>query len=319
VLNSAILVTAYNRPDLLFGLLSRIPSGRRIYISIDGPKEGSSPYWTDLCALEARNFEQKYRGDVSIRICESNLGCKKAINSAIDWAFSSEDRLIVLEDDVMPSEVFFDFMDISLDRYKYIKKVGSVNGWVPFQINEASNRVFFSIYFQPWGWGTWKDRWDLNDQNLVTFSQQDFSQFNSFSIYSHPNPVLEYWEDSLIKCLNGYDTWDTQWQYSIWLNDLVILTPPEKLTGNVGYDWRATHTTVISGRGQTQLPRSAISFDYDITLDPVIHPSLTKLHGKQSFEYGSAFQKIAFRPVSKSIRKLMPNSMKRIIRRLITA
>lgn len=314
---SPVLVIGYNRPDLLFDLLGRIPMDRKVYISLDGPRTGSTSYWSDLCLVESRRFEEKHPGMVSIRFSESNQGCKLAINSAIDWAFEYEDQLIVLEDDVLPTQVFFEYMDLSLIQYKENKLVGAVNGWVPFQNNEAKNETFFSIYFQPWGWGTWKDRWKKNDRDLVTFNSRDFQNFKSWSIYKQPAPMHKYWEESIHKCQNGYDTWDTQWQYSIWLNEWIVLCPPEKLTGNVGFDWRATHTTAVSGRGQTQLPRNGISISQNTSLKPAVDPFLTRLHGIQSFEYDTKIELFFAHTVIKFIKTLLPNQFKRRIASLL--
>lgn len=51
---------------------------------------------------------------------DENLGCKRAVSSAIDWFFSHVEEGIILEDDCVPDQSFFPFCQELLERYRMI-------------------------------------------------------------------------------------------------------------------------------------------------------------------------------------------------------
>ena len=56
---------------------------------------------------------------------------------------------------------FLEFMNNSLKKYKEIKKVWSISGWGHPQLINRKNGASFSTLTSPWGWGTWKDKWEI--------------------------------------------------------------------------------------------------------------------------------------------------------------
>ena len=100
---AAVLLIAFNRPDLLFQSLTKLHnSNRTIYISVDGPRHEEDQSSVGQTRNLARKFKQDQVnfGEVHLMFHETNLGCKVAVQSAIDWIFDSEEHAIVLEDDI---------------------------------------------------------------------------------------------------------------------------------------------------------------------------------------------------------------------------
>ena len=70
---------------------------------------------------------------------KNNLGCKKAIVGAINWFFDNEEQGIILEDDIVPKNEFFEFCDIMLEKYKDESIIKAVSGFNQFGQNVESN------------------------------------------------------------------------------------------------------------------------------------------------------------------------------------
>jgi hypothetical protein len=256
-MKSAVLVIAFNRPDLLSECLASIPQdGRKIYISIDGaryPEENRIV--SDSLSIAAGYKESIGEDLVLIRSTDFNQGCKYGVFNAIDWAFEFEDTLIILEDDIKPISQFFEFCDLGLKMYKHDKVIWQLNGWTPIETSEGMVNFYQTIHAHIWGWATWKNRWKRFDIEMKGWKPEKLSDFPVFeNSHLHRNFDL-YWNRILKACFDGeIDTWDSQWLYSMWINNSYAVSPTKRLCGNIGFDARATHTPTSGGELFSRLP-----------------------------------------------------------------
>lgn len=90
------------------------------------------------------------------------VGCNVNTYSALAYGFDHHDRVIALEDDTVPGRDFLRFMDWALDRYERDAAVFSVCGYQKTPPGEIGyrNAVVRERWFTPWGWGTWRSRWE---------------------------------------------------------------------------------------------------------------------------------------------------------------
>jgi hypothetical protein len=187
---------------------------------------------------------------------QSNLGCKEAVRSAIDWAFETEQRLIILEDDISFKDEFLETMDNWLERFDGDKEVFHLNGYNPLPKNMEVRFSYLCRYTHVWGWATWRDRWDFYDRELESWDGGDLRLLPGLLGQDLSDEFCEYWNKQLIACSEGLDTWDIQWLYSQWRYGGFSLTPGRRLTGNIGFDERATHTKQSGGRSRERQPVS---------------------------------------------------------------
>ena len=61
----------------------------------------------------------------------NNLGCGYGPYSAISWAFQYTDRLIILEDDCIPSTAFFPYCEYLLEKYTDDVRIRHISGFSP--------------------------------------------------------------------------------------------------------------------------------------------------------------------------------------------
>jgi len=164
---------------------------------------------------------------------DQNLGCKYAVSGAITWFFDHEDQGIILEDDCVPDEIFFKFCEDNLCLFKSNFTVGHISGCNLGYVTDAESAGFLTKFPLIWGWATWADRWKNYslDQGYITSSiTKDFK-----------SPENRYWVDISIK-MESVDTWDYQWVFTLWKNNMYSVVPSSNHIKNIGFDLKATHT-----------------------------------------------------------------------------
>ena len=97
-----------------------------------------------------------------LMVGQQRVGCNVNTYSALAYGFDHHDRVIALEDDTLPGRDFLRFMDWGLDAYERDETVFNICGYQKTPTTEIGYRseVIREQWFTPWGWATWKDRWD---------------------------------------------------------------------------------------------------------------------------------------------------------------
>jgi hypothetical protein len=87
-----------------------------------------------------------------------NLGPYNIWNYAVDLVFESYDRAIILEEDILPSEDYFRFMDELLEKYKNDPQIYFISGMNFLGKYPVDQEVsyFFVNKASAWGMATWK-------------------------------------------------------------------------------------------------------------------------------------------------------------------
>lgn len=237
-----VLIPAYRRPQQLDALLWTLAEHppRRVYVSIDGPPPGDPVIAEAVqhCQAVGKKWQQR-NPNVVLRVSERNLGCQKGVMAAVDWAFMTEDRLIILEDDIKPRPGFLEFCDDGLEYFRTHSGVGSLTGYsdVPTDILACPSSIRLSRFTSSWGWATWRDRW------------AELAPFIAGGIDVAPPEEAAGKSSKAFWRLIGYlvrvglvDSWAYPWLFLHWKNDWWCVTPPASLTRNRGFGDSATHT-----------------------------------------------------------------------------
>lgn len=259
-----ILLINYNRPDLSEKVINRILeiNPQKVYIAIDGPnpKKINDEHFV----MATRNLFKNLKTDSEIYqlVQINNLGCKKAIQSAINWFFENEEMGIILEDDVLPKLSFFPFMEEVLIKYKNVDNISLVSGcnFYPETYN-IKDSYYFSRYSHIWGWGTWRRIWKTYDEKGVNWKEKWklIIKNNNFS-YTES----KFWYKSFKSVYNEFnDTWDHQFSFSNFLNNRLSVMPSIPLVQNLGFRSDATHNKL----GINPLSKKSQELVF-----PLIHP-----------------------------------------------
>lgn len=191
----------------------------------------------DVAAVEAvREIFSDLRGFLSVRIHlrEKNYGLARNIMEGVTQVTAMYGRAIVLEDDIVTSSAFLNYMNAALDKYENIKEVWHISGWnYPIKSNENLPETFFWRTMNCWGWATWADRWQhfkKNPGELVnSWSSDDVKRFNLDS--SH-----DFWAQVVANHEGKLNTWAIFWYATIFVHQGLCLNPTRSFVANIGND-----------------------------------------------------------------------------------
>jgi len=241
-LKSPVLLICYKRHRHLKGILNEIikHGPPALFIACDGPKTDAE---AESVAL-TRDTIKKY--DVKIPLYylyhPKNLGCGVAVKYAIDWFFTHNDEGIILEDDTLPNEKFFTFLDRNLKLYRNDSEIASINGFCPWPDFMAPKiPALRSDYFSMWGWGTWARVWN---NFTIEITEKIFDQYwAAIQNKCMSGNEQKYWRSILLKLYRKeIDTWDYHFMFFCWANGQSHIRPSTNYIENLGFGPDATHT-----------------------------------------------------------------------------
>lgn len=242
MMNTPILFLIFNRSDTTAQVFSAIREARptKLYVAADGPRAGRQGEDEQCRITREIATAIDWECELHTLFREQNLGCKVAVSSAITWFFEQEEEGIILEDDCLPTESFFGFCEMMLERYRDDERVMMIAG-TNFLLDgvRPENSCFFSNMVSIWGWATWRTSWQkrITDIGVINVEKID-ARFNNRTYSRYITKMLRAATSGAI------DTWDIQWCYSIMAQNGICVTPALNQVKNIGYV--GTHTSGTS-------------------------------------------------------------------------
>jgi hypothetical protein len=276
-MRSPILFLIFNRPDVTRKVFNAIQSATptRLYIAADGPRT-TKVGEVELCEEVRQIITQvDWPCEIKTLFRSENLGCKKAVSSAITWFFKHEPEGIILEDDVVPSPAFFEFCDYALEKYRDDYRIGMVTGTNLLGADVNSMEYMYSQIFSIWGWATWKRAWDLYNVKMDAWPNK---YLKDSLLYQYKPNLAEYF----IKTFDSHvarniDTWDAQWVYTCAFNSFMCITPKANMISNIGIV--GTHSSVETANNNVGYGNT-VGIHYipprSVSLDPYFDSKITQ-------------------------------------------
>ncbi len=264
-----VVLFVYNRPEhtsrtLKFLELNRLAHESRLIIFSDGPKMDSDiPKVTKV-----RKLINNINGFKSIEIIERprNLGLANSVITGINEIFNTDEKVIVMEDDLECTPDFLDFMNESLNRYELDKDVFSVSAYsYPLtSLKDYPYSVYFSYRGSSWSWATWKDRWQSIDWDI-----KDSDRFIKDKKLQHAfNKGGDDLSAMLIKQINGLiDSWAIRFAYNAHKQNEIHLLASRSKVNNIGQDNSGTHSRRTSKYNVELLTEKYYIFPDNVALD----------------------------------------------------
>ena len=253
---TAVLFLGFNRPNTTARVFEAIRRAQpaRLYVALDGPRQEKAGEREKVSKVREIVTTVDWPCELRTFFRSENLGCKVAVNSAIDWFFEHEPDGIILEDDCLPSDSFFEYCQALLSEYREDKGVWHIGG-NNFGIAERcfEDRPYsFSSLAQVWGWATWRDRWQQREMNPFALIEE--ARNGRQWELSRAARLLKIRD--IRRVGKGLDTWDYQWQVTILNNVGLCVYPRKNLITNIGDGPDATHTKVDR---RAHLPRGKLT------------------------------------------------------------
>ncbi len=240
-MNAPVLLVIYKRPDLTRRALAAITAAKppRLNVAADGPRGATD---AEACRLTRAAVDEFDACEVVRNFADENLGCGIRVHTAISWAFTMTEELIILEDDCLPNASFFRFCNELLDVYRDDERVMHVSG-DNFAGAPASgpHSYYFSKYTHAWGWATWRRAWRHFDWEMKRWPE--LRAAGVVESWCPDRYEQHYWTDIFDKMHGGApDVWDYMWMFACWSQSGLAALPSVNLVRNDGWGAEATHT-----------------------------------------------------------------------------
>lgn len=248
-----IVLFCYNRPwhteqtlDAL--MLNELSDKSTLYIFVDGPKlEASQIDKEQIKTVREIVKKKQWCKTVNISISESNISCRQSVINGITNVLANHNSVIVLEDDIVTSPYFLNYMNKALLYYENRKSVFSIsaNSPPPDKVLIPDNYKY-DVYASPrifnWGWGTWSDRWKQTEWDKSFIPDFAKKEYEVEAFHRGGADMLKM----LIDEYDGKtDVWDAQYSYHHFANYALSIVPCVSYTRNIGLDGSGTHCGVV--------------------------------------------------------------------------
>lgn len=311
-MDTPILLITFNRPFHTSKVLAAIVAAkpRDLYVFQDGAREGNG---NDLVKCdEVRQVIESLTKDTGVLLhtnySEKNLGCGPGPMTAMNWFFSHNEMGIIIEDDAVPNEDFFQYAEELLIRYKNDDSVCAIGSMNVDLHKWGDGSYYFSMMNRNLcAWATWRRVWKRFDLRLLNVSRADLSK--ALRYYGCDVLEREYWGDRLDEAHKdacGGKSWDMQFFMSIWLNHGKGVIPNVNLSSNIGTVGEATHS---------MRPGNIIDNVPTFPIMPLTHPSSTEIQSEADRQFHFRYFEPSKTnwPMRKKIRFLVNKKLKRLV------
>lgn len=170
---------------------------------------------------------------------KSNLGLGNNIINGVSTIIEEFGKIIVLEDDLITSPYFLQYMNDGLDTYEAVEKVISIHGYV-YPVDVMLSETFFLKGADCLGWATWKRGWasfEKNGEKLL--AALEYTGQNEKFDFNGSYPYTQMLRDQIT---GKNSSWAVRWYASAFLKDLYTLYPSRSLVLHAGGDGTGTNT-----------------------------------------------------------------------------
>ena len=299
----AILLLIFNRLDLTKKTFQAIKATKptKLYIASDGPRnhiKGERELVLKVRDYVISNID--WESQVKTRFNTDNIGCGPNVKSSIDWFFTHEEEGIIIEDDCVAEESFFDYCEELLDRFKDDHRIGMISGTNHITKNyPMAHSYAFSKHKACWGgWATWKRSW-----NNMDFDMDWLMTNNSKNIIrnmGYGKASFYFWKRAIkLIAQKKVSAWDWQWYFSLAAQGQLCIFPKNNLISNIGFTEDATHTRSKPKKIYTQTRK--IDF-------PLVHQNYIC----QNIFFDKVFTSKKILPIL--VKSFIPNPVKEILK-----
>ena len=264
-----IVLFCYNRPAHLRQTLEYLQANAlavesELYIYSDGPKKES-----DHAAIaEIHTYLSDLKGFKKINITksETNLGLASSVIKGVSEVISQYHKVIVLEDDMLTTPDFLNYMNEALNVYRSRTDIFSVTAYTP-PISVPKNYkqgVYLAPRASSWGWGTWADKWLKADWNATNLTDSE----NASSTRARLEKGGDDLWPMLVKQQRGIiDSWAIRWTYTQSQHHAFGLYPAHSKIKNIGTDGSGTNFTFKSGDYGQEMKTGPVEMNPDLQVD----------------------------------------------------
>lgn len=280
-MDTPVMLLFFNRPDALrqsFAWVQRVKP-KRLFLVQDGARANNEQDAEKV--LECRKIVGQIDWDCEVQrnYSDINLSCDEREFTGIDWCFQFVDRLIILEDDCVPADSFYEFCGELLERYENDSRINAISGFVRCEkVEHAEYDYVFSHTLAGWGWATWKRAW-LEAREIYEMSDEEYKnaicKYKS-TIETYCASYKNYAEKALDYRKREAEAgkviaWENLWGLSMIFHNQLAISPRVNMVQYVGITANATHSPESIQYIPRAIRRMFTQPAHDISL-PINHP-----------------------------------------------
>lgn len=189
---------------------------------------------------EVRQLAAGIEGFRSVRVVERdrNLGLSASIVAGVTEVVGDRGRVVVVEDDLVTSRYFLQFLRDGLELYAGEPRVASIHGYV-YPVSEPLPETFFLRGADCWGWATWRRAWQrFEPDGRKLLAELDRRRLRAEFDLGGARRLTRMLRDQVA---GRNDSWAIRWHAAAFLEGMLTLYPGRSLVHNIGTDASGTH------------------------------------------------------------------------------
>ena len=238
-MNLAIVIFAFNRPAQLQSLLdSLLPHIGHIpvHLCIDGPRTTVDTPYIEQCVGIANQYHC-----ITCHVNRCNKGLSSQILDSLGYLFKQFNYLIVLEDDLVLSPFFMDYMINYLPYLSLQNNILQISGHMfdlPFGFLSSP---FLLPCSTSWGWATSSEIWNSFQASFSTLDPDLVSNKFKFNLYG-----CFGFHYLFAKASKGLiSSWAIFFYAFLFSHSGRVIHPPFSLVANYGFSKHSTHGSAL--------------------------------------------------------------------------
>lgn len=254
-------------------LLNAEAVNSELFIYSDAPKNEATREGVE----ETRKYIHTISGFKSAHIIERerNWGLADSLIDGITHIVNEYGRIIVVEDDIVVSPYFLQYMNESLEIYENEERVACIHGYM-YPSKKKLPETFFIKGADCWGWATWKRAWNIFNRDakalLAEITERKLQREFDF------NYTMPYVEMLKAQIRGEISSWAIRWYASAFLHGMYTLYPGQSMVKQIGMD----------GIGATHCSQTDC-YEVEVRQSPILFENLKQPikeseEGRQAFE-----------------------------------
>lgn len=314
-----IILFAYNRPEFVRQTLNSLSENlladkSDLFIYCDGPKaDASESELTKINEVRKAVREKKWCRSVNVIESPVNKGLARSVTDGVSEIVRNYGKVIVVEDDVLLSKYFLQFMNDSLEMYKDDNDVLSIGSWSYFTTpGQLSDETYFFRFPDSIAWATFERSWALfeADAKKLMYELKSKNKLNDYNA----GLKFPYFSNMLQAQIDGkVNSWAIRWTAVAILSGKLSLFPSVSLSKHIGFAADATHEKNSKDYNKDlQLSERKINVDRTVVVENRVALQEWRQFYLRNFIPVESWQTSA----RTSLKKLIPDALVEVYRKM---
>ena len=246
-MTAPVILFVYNRLDHTTQVIHTLSQNELagetdLFVFSDAAKneKGQAQVEAVRAFIQSKEWQSNFKS-VKIVLAEKNKGLANSVIGGVSSIIEQYKKVIVVEDDLILSRNFLQYMNDALDFYQDDQKIWSISGysfWMK-SLEKYPHDVFYSYRGCSWGWGTWLDRWEKVDWKVNNYPQMLADKKWQQRFNRGGNDLVNMLK---LQMEGKIDSWAIRWCFAQSNLDMYTVYPKYSYLTNDGCDGTGTHS-----------------------------------------------------------------------------